>query len=834
MARTMTDEAAQRRQLDAMLARALECQGDARQRYLEQACGDDAVLRARLDRLLAAANAEDGLLRDEPALAIEVEAQDSNAFDGLLNALGERARESAGDRIGAFVLREVLGEGGMGVVWRAERADGGFEQEVALKVVRGGTATGDRARRLLSERQILAKLEHPGIARLLDGGVDRAGRPWFALELVIGQPLLEHCRAHSLSLRDRLKLVEQVVRAVDYAHRNLLVHRDIKPANVIVTAEGQAKLLDFGIAKLLDESSGEASLTQTQYRPMTPQYASPEQLLGEPITTASDVYQLGLLLYELLTGNAPFAANSQNPSELIDAARSRTSLQPGQAAVIPADVDAIVMMATRPEPERRYASAGALAADIRAFLNGHPVTARGDSFAYRARRFAGRHRLGMTASALALVAAIGLTLAVIWGYVNAERERLRAVAISDFLKDTLSGAQPFIAQGRDTTVLREIIDRAADRIDTALADRPYAAADVHLTIAGTLRLLSDYERATLHAAAAAEGFEGRLGASARETLNARWLHGLLFWDLGRYGEAEDALTEVVVLADQAFGRDDLLTLKALSDLGLTIRAQGRLGDAEPYYREAVALRRQLLGSGHEDTVAAIGNLAFLLAELGRLDEAEPFAREAAELSRTHLGNNNSDTWLAVDKFAALLGQQGRLEDALTLHQEATNELRRLLGERHSTTLGSAYSTAIVLRQLQRNDEAIETLEAVVRIVREEFGQESRFMWPTLNELGRALLSAGRPAEALSILEQSRTIAGDMLGVSHHHYAVVTIQLADALLETGSACDAAAMIRGARAVLEQSVEFDSSHRYFDELVRVEAKAEVRVAGNCDTG
>ena len=806
----MTTGSDDRARVDAILAEALDYEGEVRDRFLERACGEDLALRARLERLLHAAEADDGLLRDETA-------------PGIDHAAGEAQEgEAAGQRVGPIELREVLGSGGMGIVWRAERVDGGFKQEVALKLVRGSATISGVAQRFLRERQILARLEHPGIARLLDGGVDAQGQPWFALELVTGQALLDHCREQRLSLRDRLALFEQIAAAVDYAHRHLLVHRDIKPANVLVTGDGQVKLLDFGIAKLIDESSDESDLTVTRLNPMTPKYASPEQLLGDSITTASDVYQLGLLLYQLITDRAPYEDSPTAASALVDAARARTSLQPGKVADVPDDLDAIVMMATRPEPERRYASAGRLEQDVRAFLDGRPVAARGDSWAYRARRFAGRHRVGVTGSVLALVAAVGLAVAVAWGYVNAERERLRAEAIGTFLKDTLSGARPFIAQGRDTTLLKEIIDQAADRIDSELADRPYAAADVHLTIAETLQLLSDYERASIHAAAAVQGFDSRLGPRAYETLYARLIEGLLAWDLGQFEEAELILSDVLEISRSEFGDEAELTLTAITDLGLAIRAQGRLKDAEPYYRESMVLARRTLGEADAMTIGTIGNVAFLLAELDRLDEAEAYARESAALSRTHLGPNNSDTWLAVDKLAALLAKQNQLDEALALHLEASEGLRRLLGDRHSTTLGSIYSTAIVLRQLERYDEAVATFESVAQVVEEEFGAGSRYMYPTLRELGRALLAAGRPVEARPVLEQARAIAAEILGESHHDFAFISIQVADARIDTGDGSNAVALLTDARAVLEETFGADSGHRYFDDLLRVEKK------------
>jgi serine/threonine-protein kinase len=800
------------RRIDRLLAEALDRPDAERMRFVEEACGGDEGLRDDVLRLLRLSGVEDDAL-----------ATGGSFRDATGEGPAGEDRESVGRRIGAYRLLRPLGQGGSATVYLAERADGEFEHEVAIKLLRSDDAVG-LASRLGQERQILAGLKHPNIATLLDGGTTEEGRPFLVVEHVAGRPITLHCAEHVPPLRGRLELFLDVAGAVQHAHRHLVVHRDIKPSNILVTGEGQVKLLDFGIAKLLgpDGSGAGEALTRTVGMWMTPRYASPEQLLGEPITTASDVYQLGLLLFELLAGRPAFEGTETTPSALVAAARERRSVQPGEEADVPADLDAIVANATRPEPERRYASVDLLAADVRAFLAGRPVQARGDSLAYRARRFVGRHRLSVTLSAVLVLAAAALLIAVAWGFVTARRERTRAEAIGGFLKDTLRGAQPYVAEGRDTELLEAILRDAAGRIDTELSGQPYAAADVHLVIAETLRMISDYDGAAIHAGAAAGAFEEELGPDARETLHTRQLLGLIYWERGQYPEAEAILRENYERARRVLGERHELTMQSLSALGLAVRAQGRLQDAEPLYRRSMELALEIDGPTDEATIGTIGNLAFLLAEMDRLDEAEPLARRAADLSREHLGMDNPDTFLAIDKLAALLGQRGELEKALELHEEAYAGLVRVLGERHSTTLGSAYSTSIVLRRLGRYEESLDRLRSILPIIREDYGPESRFMFPTLLEMGRTLLAAGRADEALPLLEESRRIAASFLPPDHHLGALISIHLADALIETGSPDRAQGLLVEARAVLEARFGAEGTHRYFEDLVRVEAK------------
>src|SRR6185503_18396474 len=316
--------------------------------------------------------------------------------------------EVEGETIGPYRLGTELGRGGMGTVFLAERADGQFDQRVALKLVKRGMDSAEILDRFRAERQILARLQHANVARLLDGGVTPDGQPYFAMEHVEGEPLTTYCQRVSLSTALRLRLFLQVCEAVEYAHRNLVVHRDLKPSNILVTPDGQVKLLDFGIAKVLDPGSTDPAVTRREERVLTPRYAAPEQLLGQPVTTVTDVYSLGVVLYEMLAGRHPYDAGGSAPA----------ANEAGVPVAVPgtlgaAELASVARMAMRPEPDRRYPSVRALADDVRRHLEGRPVSAKPDRFAYRAAKFVRRHRVAVASAlvvALSLMAGVAGTL----------------------------------------------------------------------------------------------------------------------------------------------------------------------------------------------------------------------------------------------------------------------------------------------------------------------------------------------------------------------------------------------------------------------------------------
>ncbi|MGH7528613.1 MAG: serine/threonine-protein kinase, partial [Gemmatimonadales bacterium] len=493
----------------------LELAPEARAAYLDHACAGDAALRAEIDALLAA----DAGSGDFPEAA-------EAYFPSLMGAAADAAQPpagglAAGTVIGPYRVVRELAQGGMGAVYLAERADGQFEQRVALKLIRAGLDSVEVQRRFLAERQILARLNHPNIAKLLDGGIAAEGRPWFAMELVDGSPLLAWCDERKLGLTERLRIFEAVCDAVRYAHQNLVVHRDLKPSNILVTTDGRVKLLDFGIAKVLEggaegqRGSGAdvAPLTRTELRILTPEYAAPEQVRGEPVTTATDVYALGAVLYELLAGQRVHRFDRHTPAE-IERVVCETDPEPPSAAamqdvaasaarrteprrlrrLLRGDLDTIVLKALQKDPARRYPSAEALLDDLRRFESGLPIKARPESRTYRLGKFVRRHGVGVaagTALFLALLAGLGGTL---WQARAAAREASRAVAVKDFLVGLFQESDPAQARGRNITA-DELLARGIQRLDTALTRDPALQSELLGELGKIHRELGLFERA---------------------------------------------------------------------------------------------------------------------------------------------------------------------------------------------------------------------------------------------------------------------------------------------------------------------------------------------------
>ena len=479
------------RQLDGILEEALDLPQERWPALLDRACGDDANLRREAEELLAAHADTDSLFLDGSYA--------DRAADLLVEA-ADAARPPV--RVGPWRVVGRLGEGGMGEVFLAERAEGDFEQRVALKRLRPDLASPDLVARFLHERQILARLEHPGIARLVDGGVDAEGQPWLALEFVDGQPITGWCVERGLDVEARLELLVEVCDAVAFAHRNLIVHRDLKPSNILVDGDGRVKLLDFGIAKLIVGESG-TDAAPTRILALTPEYAAPEQYFGGPVTTATDVWALGVVLHELLTGRRPESSGGREGGERRSALPVRDPRRPstvvrdtGGASAgslsrrVRGDLDAIVLKALRTEPDQRYASVDDLADDLRRTLERRPVRARGGALTYRAGRFLRRHRLAAAAGALALLALLGGLVATRREAMRADAERARAEAVRDFLVELFDASDPVRALGSDPSA-RDILARGHERIDHGLADQPELRADLLAALADVYSSLGD-------------------------------------------------------------------------------------------------------------------------------------------------------------------------------------------------------------------------------------------------------------------------------------------------------------------------------------------------------
>ena len=489
-----------------------------RMALLEKECGGDEALRDEIESLIQSDQQTDAFI-ERPAFEIPRDLFPDNVEEPFV-----------GRQFGAYQVIREIGRGGLGAVYLAARSDDEYRKQVAIKLVRRGLDTEDILRRFRNERQILAQLDHPNIARFIDGGTTDNGLPYFVMEYVKGEPINAYCDAHALPTTERLNLFRKVCAAVTYAHQNLVIHRDLKPSNILVTPEGEPKLLDFGIAKLL--GPGDELFTQTMpaLRVMTPEYASPEQVQGEKITTASDVYSLGVLLYELLTGQRPHRLKTPAPEEM---ARAVTEQEPERlstallhdsrftshdARSLRGDLDNIVLMAMRKEPARRYSSVGQFSEDIRLHLEALPVIARKDTVAYRASKFVSRHQIGVAAAALVLLSLIGGGVATLIEVRTARRAEAKAEAISGFLQKTLQASDPTVNLVGQPTV-KDLLDDASKRLATSeLSDQPEVRAELQRIIGATYLSLGQYDPAQQNLSDAIQTQTRISGASGVETL----------------------------------------------------------------------------------------------------------------------------------------------------------------------------------------------------------------------------------------------------------------------------------------------------------------------------
>jgi serine/threonine-protein kinase len=655
----------------------------------------------------------------------------------------DRATVRVGETIGVWRLVRVLGQGGMGEVFLAERADGQFAQTAALKLVRRGREHDPLLiRRFLEERRILATLAHPKVARLLDGGVTDAGLPWFAMEYVPGRPLDRYADEHQLDVPARLALMEQVLGAVAYAHQNLLVHRDLKPGNIFVTDDGDVKLLDFGIAKLLgDQTASDPEVTLAYGRIMTPEYASPEQVRGERVTAATDIYSLGAVMYQLLTGQRAHrfekftaaeiervvcSTDPEAPSHAVRALRTPERPRPALAS----DLDTIVLKALQKDPARRYASAEAMLEDLRRFRTGRPLLARPDSFRYRAGKFVGRHRVAVAGALIVMLALIAGVASTMWQAREARLEAARADRVKRFLIDLLRQADPNVTQGKEFSV-RQLLERGTQQVDSQLAHEPEVAAELYEVLGNTYAHLDLVAQAdTLHRKGLAVA-RRIYGPGSQEVLDQVMAVAWGLTDLGEYAAADTLLTgalgdyraaggaesqalsdaldilatakkrldhpaaaeslyrESLAMQVRLTGATDTITASRLSDLGSLLAAQDRLAPAESALTAAQQHRRGVLPPLDVKFLAGESNLAMIEMKRGDLAAADPRLRSAV----AGLVQVDSPAGLnaarALDRLALLESLELHVNTATVTAARALAMFRAVMGSGHPETLNSA-------------------------------------------------------------------------------------------------------------------------------------------------
>ncbi len=786
----------------------------------------DPEVRAEAERLLDADRRDDGPLS---GVAGRLVPSALRALEG--GPSGRSAREGA--IVGPFRLVSHVGEGGMGEVWVAERAGADFQQRVAVKLLHARGTAAALSARFRMERRILARLEHPRIARLLDGGTTDDGTPWLAMEYVEGLSLTEHCAEKKPSVEERLRLFVHVCDAVQFAHRNLVVHRDLKPGNVLVGADGQPKLLDFGIAKLLEPDPGDdapGTLTRTGERPMTPDYAAPEQVRGEAATTATDVWALGVILHELLCGVRPYRASSRSVGEIerliLEAAPSRPSASTSDRALrrrLKGDLDAIVLKALRARPEDRYASVEALASDVRRHLDGLPVAARGETAGYLLRSFVRRYRLAVGASALGLAVVLAGLGGTLWQAHRAREEARKAVKTQDFLVGMLRTFDPEERGGHPLSQ-REILAGGEERVGQELGDQPEEEARLRLVFAETWLGLCNYDRALTQAQRALELERRVLGPRSDEVASTLLVMSAIYEGMDRGADAERADTEALSIAREVEGPDGANVARALDHIAGAKCRHSEFTEADAMLERAIDISRRTLGEEHPRTLDAMNDLAQCLGDEGRFDRSVPLYQRTIPLSTKVRGAQHPETLLLRHNLGRDLIELGRFEEADAILQDVYDQQREVFGPDMPGQLGGTKRMlARALTGLGRPQEALPLLEDAIRAYAEIQGPESfmvvQSMWPK----SEALRRLGRLPEAEATARTALQMCLDHLADDRLAARIRTV-LAATLLDEGRPAEARDELVRALAVLEKIVPAHPlTIAARTELARADAKA-----------
>jgi len=814
-------------QIQSLFEQVVDKAPSERAARLMSSCGDDAELRRSVESLLAS---------------------DQRTEDPLMNAIGEAAESLlvehqdrlVGTHIGHYRIVSILGHGGMSTVYRGERDDSRYQQTVAIKVLHHATLHPRLRSRLHSERHILATLAHPSIARLIDSGDLEDGTPYLVMEHVDGESIDAYCDSRTLFVRERLELFVQVCEAVQYAHRNLVVHRDIKAANILVTREGTPKLLDFGIAKLLapESLSHTVPVTRLQERILTPENAAPEQVLGRPITTATDIYGLGVLLYQLLTGRSPYRLLSYSqlqleraicmddpmrPSQMVvaklgdetDADRSRISDRRGLSpqrlrARLSGDLDAIVAMAMRKEPDRRYPSVESLADDLNRHLLGKPVLARQGDWRYNTAKFMRRHLLAVFTIAAAFFGLAVIAGVTLWQNHRIElareataQERDRAQQVSAFLVDVFSQADPFNAQGHEPTA-KDLLDRGAAKITGNLTLQPEVRAQLLESIGLAYRRQGLSERAIplFEQSVAIRRAENPLDSHRMAAALANLARALT--DGGHLISAEAYLQQALDLSRK--GDDSapsVETADILVQFGqFALNAKSEPERAGKMFGEALGIYRSTLGTQHLSVAATLSGLAYTAVWVDDFASAEQYQRQAIEIFQATVGRNYPDHAVALASLGYILTQRGEYAEAEQLLKEALQIERNVFGEDNERLAQTESHLAMLYDRQGDSGRAIEAMQSAVRIASARLGLSHYLTGYYLDSLASIHLKANDLAAAEDYARQALAVYARSLPAQHLYIASTRQLLGEALLRRGS-------LAAAEIELRSSVETNTT-------------------------
>ena len=756
--------------LQDLFEQALDQPTENRREFLEGLIPDSPLLRDEVLAILAAHDRAEGSLGGPIS-------------NSLLEDTAARKDAWIGKRVGSYEIVRLIGAGGMGAVYEANRADDQFKKRVAVKFLHRQAESPAAVKRFKAERQILASLDHPGIAALLDGGVTEDGQPYFVMEYIDGQPLTHWCDDQKLPIRERLRLFQQVASAVQSAHQALVIHRDLKPGNILVTSEGRVKLLDFGIARLLppETETEKAPSTLTAVRSFTPDYAAPEQVRGERTGTGVDIYALGVLLFELLTGRRPFDLKDQRlaeieriicetpapaPSARVDESRPPEVGERSLARVrsqIAGDLDAITLMALRKEPARRYGSAELMSSDVQAHLDGRPVSGRPDGFGYRLSKLIRRRKLETAAVGIAVVSLVAGLIGVSMQAQRAESARQSATQVTEFLTTMLGSADP-ASLGKDVTV-REVLDSAAVRADT-LVGSPDLDAQIRNVIGNTYMALGEFETAEKQFRRALDAHKRRAPGGDQKTAVALTRQSYALEYLGEYDAADSVLKLAKGLFDKYPQKDPLEESNFVDQRGRILARLGKMDEAAPLFERALRLA-EMHGAGNDSLLAtSYGNLGFVKVELGDLAAAESLYVQAIASAKRAFGPQHSELAALMSPYASVLDRAGKFDQADSVFRATLDMRRKLLGADHPEFAWTMFSYADFLLSQKRYAEAAYWCREVLKLRGKSLPDTHMAVSTSMSVLGRSLDGMDSLSAGEALLRESLRIRKEILPEGH--------------------------------------------------------------------
>jgi serine/threonine-protein kinase len=803
----------------------------ARAAHLAKACGSDAELRAYIESLSRSDMAKNSIIQDSIRGILQLAMPETPSITDVV-----------GERIGPYRVVRVIGSGGMGVVYLAERADEQYRQQVAIKVVRQRLVYPEIGERLVGERQILANLDHPNIARLFDGGTTADGTPYLVMEYIDGLPIDDYCDGRRLNINERLALFRTICSAVHYAHQNLIVHRDIKPTNILVTEDGVPKLLDFGIAKLLGAGGAAMDgLTRDGAVMMTPENATPEQVLNGPVTTATDTYALGVLLYRLLTGHAPYQIGDtpreialaiceqvpERPSTVVarDAMASGPPAGNGDNATpelisryrststdklkrrLKGDLDNIVLVALRKEPARRYRSVNEFSEDIRLHLASMPVLAQPDSWRYRSEKFLHRHTVGVAMSGIlvTLLAAFGVAMTVQNKRIIEERDT--AEEVSTFLEEIFRAPDPGNARGLDITA-KEILSMGAKNIREQLGDRPVIQATLMETMGRVYFNLGEYGHSIEMLEESLTLRRHSLGDDHPDVAASKNALAASLIKTADYERARSLLEEALEHNRREHGESSTAVASTMFNLAELLQVTGKLDEADTFARASIDIYA-VQGDRYAAELAEAKNaLAIILRGKNELDEAERLQREAIALIERHLGDDHPFIAYYLQNLAVVLQAQGELDAAEAMFYESIAVTRKVLGEEHDLVGSSLVMLGTLLHTKGQYGEAEDAFRAALVVHEKAWGAEHPYVAYDMTSLAMLLQDKGLLDESESLLRDALQRYEASVGPDHQYVASALTALGAVLTEKGLPQDAEPILM--RAVEIRTQDYRSTH------------------------